>query len=63
MKSIRTKEKFTPLELCAKQRKTNNAIIPSKQELKKRKGVKNCLSFFFFFRNKTESIKECDYTS
>ena len=35
MMSVRAKEKFTPFELCAKQSKTNNLIIPSKQEEKK----------------------------
>ena len=47
MKSIRAKEKFTPFKLCAKQSKTKNAIIPSKQDLKKGKQKKIVYQFVF----------------
>ena len=55
MTSVRAKEKFAPFELCAKQSKTNNAIIPSKYEWKKGKEKKIVYQFVFLEIKQSQS--------
>ena len=56
-----SKRKIYTIRIVHKTKQNKQHDHPFKIGIKKRKGEKNCLSICFF-RNKTESIKECDYT-